>query len=244
MLKEGDLFPGQTISVDHFVCHNRGRLFTSRGKTSEDSMYSGGCMFVNHASGYLHVEFQTQLNTHKTLEAKDKFKQMCRDHGVVPQSYLSDNGTAFTLDGVTNMLRQFAQIIRYAEVGADHQHNSVAERAIQTVMNVARTMMLHPVIHWPELADTVLWPMSVAQAVFLYNHVPQIDTGVAPVDLFTKTQWEQRNFHDLYVWGCPVYVLDKTLADGKKLPRCGVLVPGVRFTWVCLPGMPAQSLSS
>jgi hypothetical protein len=159
VLKEGDLFPGQTISVDHFVCHNRGRLFTSRGKTSEDSMYSGGCMFVDHASVYLHVEFQTQLNTHETLKAKDKFEQMCRDHGVVPQSYLSDNG-------FTNMLRQFAQVIRYAGVGA-HHHNGVAERAIQMVMNVACMMMLHAAIHWPKLADTALWPMSVAQAVFL-----------------------------------------------------------------------------
>jgi hypothetical protein len=171
VLKEGDLFPGQTISVDHFVCHNRGRLFTSRGKTSEDSMYSGGSMFVNHASGYLHVVFQTQLNTHKTLEAKDKFKQMCRDHGVVPQSYLSNNGTAFTSDGFMNMLCQFAQIIQYAGVGA-HHHNGVAECAIEMVMNVARTMMLHAAIHWPDLADTALWPMLVAQEVFLYNHVP------------------------------------------------------------------------
>jgi hypothetical protein len=24
---------------------------------------------------------------------------------------------------------------------------------------------------------------------------------------------------DLYVWGCSVYVLDKTLSDGKKLPK-------------------------
>jgi hypothetical protein len=181
VLKAGDLFPGQTISVDHFVCHTKGRLFTSRGKTSEDSMYSGGCMFVDHASGYLHVEFQTQLNTHETLEAKDKFEQMCRDHGAVPQSYLSDNGSAFTSAGFMNMLRQFAQIIRYAGVGA-HHHNGVAERVIQMVMNISRTMLLHAAIHWPELSDTALWPMSVAQAVFLYNHVPRIDTGVAPVD--------------------------------------------------------------
>ena len=78
--------------------------------------------------------------------------------------------------------------------------------------------MLHSAIHWPEMAETALWPMAVTHAVFLYNHVPRIDSGVAPVDLFTRTRWEQRKFHDIHVWGCPVYVLDKTLADGKKLP--------------------------
>ena len=43
--------------------------------------------------------------------------------------------------------------------------------------------------------------------------------GLCPHDLFFKTRWSQAKFHDLHVWGCPVYVLDKTLSDGKKLPR-------------------------
>ena len=25
--------------------------------------------------------------------------------------------------------------------------------------------------------------------------------------------------HDLHVWGCPVYVLQSSIADGKKIPR-------------------------
>jgi hypothetical protein len=218
ILKKDHLLPGQQISVDHFVCRNKGRLFTSRGKTSEDAMYSGGCVFVDHASGYLHVAFQVLLNSHETIDAKDKFELMCRDHGVIPQSYLSDNGTPFTSAGFADKLRTFAQIIQFAGVGA-HHHNGVAERAIQTIMSISRTMLMHAAIHWPDLADTALWPMAVAHAAFLYNHVPNPDTGIAPVDIFTRTRWEQRKFHDLHVWGCPVYVLDKTLQDGKKLPR-------------------------
>jgi hypothetical protein len=77
VLKQDDLFPGQKIAVDHFVCSTDGRLFTSRGKTSSDEMYCGGCIFVDHASGYLHIEFQKHLNTHETLEAKQKFELMC-----------------------------------------------------------------------------------------------------------------------------------------------------------------------
>jgi hypothetical protein len=29
--------------------------------------------------------------------------------------------------------------------------------------------MLHAAIHWPDVADTALWPMAVAHAVFLHN---------------------------------------------------------------------------
>ena len=181
-------------------------------------MFSGGCIFVDHASGFIHVEFQTHLNTHETINAKDNFKLMCHDNGVVLVQYQLDNGSAFTSSGFTAKLKEFAQIIRFAGTGA-HHHNGTAQRAIQTVMSMARTMMLHSAIHWPEMADQALWPMAVAHAVYIYNHVPLTESGVSPADLFTKTRWEQHKFHDLHVWGCPVYVLDKHLSDGKKIPH-------------------------
>jgi hypothetical protein len=30
---------------------------------------------------------------------------------------------------------------------------------------------------------------------------------------------EHRGFLDLHGWGCPVYILNKTLSDGKKTPK-------------------------
>ena len=99
-----------------------------------------------------------------------------------------------------------------------HHHNGMAECAIQMIMSIARTMMLHTAIHWPKVADTSLWPMAVDHAVYLYNHVPNELTGLAPINIFTCTHWTQSKFHDLHVWGCPVYVLDSTIANGKKLP--------------------------
>jgi hypothetical protein len=59
--------------VDHFVCSTKGRLFHTKGKELERDKFSGGCIFVDHASGYIHVEMQTHLNTHETLKAKEKF---------------------------------------------------------------------------------------------------------------------------------------------------------------------------
>ena len=61
--------------------------------------------------------------------------------------------------------------------------------------------------------------MAVQHAVFLHNHVPDPSNGLSPSNIFGRTHWEQSKFHDLHVWGCPVYVLDKTIADGKKIPR-------------------------
>jgi hypothetical protein len=69
------------------------------------------------------------------------------------------------------------------------------------------------------MADSPLWLMAVQHAVFLYNHMPALDSGLPSHDIFSKTQWEHQQFLDLHVWGCPVYVLDKTLSDGKKIPK-------------------------
>jgi hypothetical protein len=95
-LKQDHLSAGQCVSVDHFVCLTKGRLFGSRGKLDQNSMFCGGCILVDHAPNYIHIEFQAHLMTHETLKAKENFELMCRNSGIIVQSYLTDNGSAFT----------------------------------------------------------------------------------------------------------------------------------------------------
>ena len=59
-------------------------------------MYTGGAIYVDMAMNLVHVEFQHHLNTYKTLAATAEFERMYLDAGVIPQEYLSDNGSAFT----------------------------------------------------------------------------------------------------------------------------------------------------
>ncbi|KAI2489082.1 hypothetical protein MHU86_25511 [Fragilaria crotonensis] len=69
------ILPGQRISVDHFICSTRGRLLTSAGKTKLDDMYTGGCIFVDHASGYIFVEHR-QLELARDSQGKESFERM------------------------------------------------------------------------------------------------------------------------------------------------------------------------
>jgi hypothetical protein len=92
-LKTEDLFPGQTVSVDHFQSSAKGRLYESFGKTSEDKMYSGGSIFVDHATGYIHVEHQVSWSAAEMIAAKHRYERHMLDMGVTVVSYQSDNGT-------------------------------------------------------------------------------------------------------------------------------------------------------
>ena len=138
--------------------------------------------------------------------------------GLYHRLNLPNNGSAFTSAGFAAKLRDFTQFIHFAGTSA-HHHNGTAECTIQTIMSMVQTMMLHASIHWPDVSNPSLWPMAVQHAVYRFNHLPSTKTGICPADLFTHTQWEQQKFYDLQVWGCLVYVMDKHIADGKKLPH-------------------------
>jgi transposase InsO family protein len=126
VLRKDHLAPGQRVLVDHFVSSTKGRLFRSRGKTNENSMYCRGCIFVDHASSHVHVEFQAHLTTHETLKAKENYELLCRDSDIIVQLFLTDNGSAFTSKAFTLQLAKFEQVIRFAGSGA-HHHNTIAE---------------------------------------------------------------------------------------------------------------------
>ena len=72
-LRANNIFPGKEVSVDHFICSCKGRLFTSKGKSKDSDMYCGGCIFVDHCSSYIFIEFQTTLHSNKTVLAKEAF---------------------------------------------------------------------------------------------------------------------------------------------------------------------------
>ncbi|MGH7955171.1 MAG: hypothetical protein ACREOZ_04345, partial [Gloeomargaritales cyanobacterium] len=143
-------------------------------------------------------------------------------HGVQIKAYHADNGI-FTSQQFKQHLEGQFQDLSLSGVGAHHQ-NGVAERAIKTVVASARTMMLHATLRWPEEADETLWPLALGYSAYLWNITPKPNCGGhSPLALFSSVLSEHPMWspvlHNTHVWGCPSYVLDPTLQDGKKLPK-------------------------
>ena len=218
MTRQDILFPGQRVAVDHLKSSLGGRLPHTYGKESEEDRYSGSCVFVDYATNFKYIHHQVHLNSDETLAGKKTFEALLARHGVIVQSYISDNGTAFRNADYTAHLEQFHQHIAYSSVGAHHS-NGTAERAIGTISSITRALLHHQALHWPEVADPALWPFAADHATRLTNCIPDLESGLQPVSALTKTTFPRHHYSHFHVWGCPAYVLDGKLADGKKLPK-------------------------
>jgi hypothetical protein len=71
--------------------------------------------------------------------------------------------------------------------GAHHQ-NGIDEHAIRTVTSWASTMLLHMILHWPEMADLTLWPFAPAHATYVWNILPRRETLIAPSEVFSSSK--------------------------------------------------------
>ena len=184
ILSKEVLIPGQKVSMDHFIVSTPGRLFSSRGRETTDRMFKGGVIFVDHASGFVWVEPVVNFTAGEALRAKRAFEREMASMGVTVINYHADNGV-FTASEFQDELVQKQQGLTLSGVGAHHQ-NAMAERAIGTVVSMARTMMLHAKLRWPKAVSTKLWPMSLKHAQHLMNHVPNIN-NVCALDLVLQT---------------------------------------------------------
>ena len=194
------------------------RLPDTKGKEPKQNKYCGGTIFVDGASGFIFVSHQITLNAGETVRSKRAWESYAADFGINIKSYHCDN-FPFNSEEFKADLAAKHQTMSNSGTGAHHQ-NGVAERAIKTVSAWARAMLLNMIIHWPDKADVSLWPFAMDHAVYIWNHLPRKDSLLAPIEIFSSVKFSSySHLQRLHVWGCPVYVLDPKLQDGRKLPK-------------------------
>lgn len=219
-LKQEDLHPGQRISVDHYQSAQPGRLYSSRGSSKAADMFKGGVIYVDHATGFVDVRHLISLNAAETIKSKLHYEKEAYHDGVMVQAYHTDNGV-FTSREFLEELIKTEQKIRFSGSGAAHQ-NGVAERGILTVVTMARTMMLHSAMRHGQSIKPEHWPQAMDYAVWIYNRIPRMDTGISPLEMWSRSRYV--NTSDILVnchtWGCPIFVLEPKLRkSGVKIPK-------------------------
>ena len=81
-LKKDHLLPGHMVSADHYISRAPGRLYHTKGKSDNSDMFSGGCVFIDHTSGYVSIKHQVAINATETVKAKLTFEREAQSKGV------------------------------------------------------------------------------------------------------------------------------------------------------------------
>jgi hypothetical protein len=109
-LKHGDIMPGDMVSIDQYVSTMPGRLPKTFGKEPKKDKYTGGTLFVDHASGYIYLRHQVSLRVGETLKVKHAFERFASEVGVKIKRYCADNAP-FGSKGFVEDLDQQGQTI-------------------------------------------------------------------------------------------------------------------------------------
>ena len=211
------LLPGQKVSCDLYTATIPGRLPHTAGKEKSDIQYAGGAIFVDVATRLVFIHHQPNLTAAFAVISKHAFERFADGFGITIKEYLSDN-QPFSADLFRQDCTNQNQSQSFSGVGSQHQNR--VERSVQTIFNWARALLLHFTLHWPAQAQLNLWPFALDYAVWLWNNIPDLQKRLSPLELFASSvHQDYKLVQRARVFGCPVYVLDPKLQDGKKLPK-------------------------
>ena len=70
------------LSEDHYKSWAPCRLYHTKGKSDPYEIFSGGFVFIDHASGYLRINHQVAINATETVKEKLAFEREAQNQVV------------------------------------------------------------------------------------------------------------------------------------------------------------------
>lgn len=150
------------------------------------------------------------------MESKIKFERISSQHGIDIKAYHADNGI-FSTRSWREDFDEKNQKLTYSGVCAHHQ-NGVAEKKIQLLQTMARSMLIHAKHKWPKTVSTHLWPYAIFYVTYCLNNTPTSKSKFkeTPEQLFTKSKV---NINPLFFqpFASPSYVLQRELQSQQGI---------------------------
>ena len=72
-LKNDHLMHVHMVSTYHYILRASDSLYHTKGKSYPYDMFSEGCVFIDHVSGYVIIKHQVAINSTETVKAKLTF---------------------------------------------------------------------------------------------------------------------------------------------------------------------------
>ena len=94
------------MSIYNYISRALGRLYHTNGKSDLSEMFSGGCVFIDHASGYVNIKHHLSINTTETVKAKLTFGRDDQLQEVFIKGYHTVNGIFNASEFVQDLLKK------------------------------------------------------------------------------------------------------------------------------------------
>jgi hypothetical protein len=136
--------------------------------------------------------------------------------GINIKNICAGNGV-YTAKVIQESCLKKQQHLTFCAVGT-HWQNGIAERFIGSIIQRARTILLHAMAKWPEAITEDMWPFSIRHMVHFHNASIHQDKQFSQHYLFTGEEppWRLQDFR---LFGCLTYVLHKRLQDGDAFSK-------------------------
>ena len=188
-LKKDHLLPRQMVPADHYILQSTGRLYHTKWKSYQSDILSGGCVFIDHAIGYVIIKHQVAINATENVKAKLTSERVAQSQGVLIKVYDTNNGISNASEFMEKLFYK-QQKIRSSGASASHQ-NGAAERVIKTVVTMERTKLMHAAFRCPEgKLSTYIWPMAMDYAVWIYKRIPDMQSGLSAIEIWSRSRFE------------------------------------------------------
>ena len=79
------------VSADHYISRAPGVLYHTKGKSDLYDMFSGGRVFIDHASGYVRIKHQVTINATENLKSKITFEREAQSQVLMIKGYHTNN---------------------------------------------------------------------------------------------------------------------------------------------------------
>ena len=132
--------PGDLVHTDQVICSQPGRPMTISGRNNPTKV-TCFTIYVDSIARKVFTEFQTSNDAKHTLAGKHRIEKEAASFDVTIKSYRADNGIFRAKEFIID-IEKHNQSISFCGVN-EHNQNGIAERFIRTIVERARTSLLH-----------------------------------------------------------------------------------------------------
>ena len=80
------------MSAYHYILRSPCKIYHKKGQSDLSQMFSGGCVFIDHVSGYVIINHQVDINYTETAKGKTTLEREAQSQVVVIKGYHTSNG--------------------------------------------------------------------------------------------------------------------------------------------------------